>query len=132
MSVHLPTTGDATAFFRRYGAAFDRGDWPVFVSMYHEPCLSVRADASVRYLQTRDEARRFFEGVSTAWRREEYERFETSDLEVVSIGQRCLLVTLDWHMLRGDGSLIRRWRQSYQLIMVAHDWQVLTSTFHAT
>jgi DNA-binding response OmpR family regulator len=100
--------------------------------MYHEPCLSVRADGSVRCLQTRDEARRFFEGVSTAWRREEYERFETSDLEVVPIGQRCLLVTLDWHMLRGDGSLIRRWRQSYQLIMVAQDWQVLTSTFHAT
>jgi hypothetical protein len=43
-----------------------------------------------------------------------------------------LLVTLDWHMLRGDGSLIRRWRQSYQVILVAQEWQVLTSTFHAT
>jgi hypothetical protein len=100
--------------------------------MYHEPCLSVRADGCVRYLQTRDEARSFFEEVATAWRREEYDRFETSDLEVVPMGGRCLLVTLDWHMLRADGSLIRRWRQSYQLILVAQEWQVLASTFHAT
>ena len=125
------SAGEVTAFFARYGTEFDSCNWPAFVALYHEPALSVRGDGSVTCLMSRADARTFFENVVAAWHLEGYQRFEARDLDVMPLGSRSLLATLDWHMLRGDGSLIRKWRQSYQLILVQQEWQVLASTFHA-
>lgn len=51
-------------------------------------------------------------------------------LEVVPIGGRSVLVTVDWEVLRGDGTVIRGWRQSYSLVRVKGEWLILVSTFH--
>ena len=40
------------------------------------------------------------------------------------------LVTVDWELLRGDESVIREWRQSYNLARARRGWQILVSTFH--
>jgi ketosteroid isomerase-like protein len=122
---------DVVAFFERYGAEFDRRNWSEYTSFFHEPCLSVRGDGSVKYFQTRAEVRQFFEAVADTWRGEGYIRFAFSDLEVTPIGSRSLLATLNWQMLRQDGTAVRTWRQSYQLIRVEPKWQVLISTYHA-
>jgi hypothetical protein len=37
---------------------------------------------------------------------------------------------MDWELRRGDGSLIREWRQSYNVVRVGKGWQILLSTFH--
>ena len=47
-------------------------------------------------------------------------RFE--ELQVSPIGERSALATMDWVMLRRDGSLIRKWRQSYNLVRVDSSW----------
>jgi hypothetical protein len=39
-------------------------------------------------------------------------------------------VTVDWELLRADDSVIRKWRQSYNLVRVDGGWQILVSTFH--
>ena len=76
------------------------------------------------------EGARFYAQVAQAWRAEGYARFDIQDVEVIEMGQDSRMVTFDWLMLRQDGSRIRRWRQSYQLIRNAQDWQVMSSTFH--
>jgi hypothetical protein len=52
------------------------------------------------------------------------------DLEVVAIGARSALASLEWEMLRGDGTVLRRWNQSYNLVRVGDGWKILVSTFH--
>jgi len=52
------------------------------------------------------------------------------ELHVSPIGGQSALATLVWKMLRRDGSLIREWRMSYNLVRVATGWQILVSTFH--
>jgi len=131
VSVASLSEEQVAGFFERYATAFDRRDWPVFVSLLHEPVLTVRSDGSVRCLRSHGEARAFFEGVADAWRHEGYHRFVASDYEIVSMGKRSLLVTLDWKMLREDGTVVRAWRQSYQLLEVENEWKVLAFTYHA-
>jgi hypothetical protein len=53
-----------------------------------------------------------------------------ANLHVVPIGTRSALATMDWQMLREDKTLIRRWRQSYNLLRVGTGWRILAATFH--
>jgi len=117
-------------FFERYKRLFDQQDWLAFAALFHEPALSVRGDGTIMAIPTHSEGARLYAQVAQAWRAEGYARFDIQDFEVVALGQDSRLVTFDWLMLRDDGSSIRRWRQSYQLIRNAQGWRVLSSTFH--
>jgi hypothetical protein len=55
---------------------------------------------------------------------------EIRNLEVVPIGGRSLLATMDWVFYRGDGSQLKQWRQSYNLARIDDRWKILLSTFH--
>ena len=121
---------DMINFFKRYQFEFDQQNWLNFAALFYEPAMSVRADGSVMLIPTHAEGARLYESVSIAWRAEGYERFEMENFEVLALGQDSRLVSFDWLMLSGHGELIRRWRQSYQLIRTQGAWQVFTSTFH--
>ena len=130
--LNSPETEVAIAFFDRYRRDFDSNDWKAFTAHFHEPFVTVRSDGSVHFLPSRVEAEKFFQTVADNWQREGYDRFSTTNYAVMPIGKFSLLATFDWEMLRQDGSLVRKWRQSYQLISVERQWKVLASTFHAT
>jgi hypothetical protein len=117
-------------FFKRYQCKFDQQNWASFADLFHEPAMSVRADGSVMLIPTHTDGARLYASVSSAWRAEGYARFETENFEVLALGQDSRLVSFDWLMLSDEGELIRRWRQSYQLIRTHDVWQVFTSTFH--
>jgi len=124
-------TQEATTFFEAYGREFDNCDWVAFTALLHEPFMTVRGDGSVHLLKSRAEARQFFENVSSVWRQEGYIQCVTSNYEVMMLGRFSRLVTFDWELVRKDGTVLRKWRQSYQLISVLQEWKVLGSTFHA-
>ena len=130
MTMHASDLAEATAFFSNYAKSFDERDWDRFVGLYHVPALSVRADGSVKLMESVSQVDEFFRAVSAAWEREGYSHFTTSDLVAQSLGSRSMLVTFTWHMRRADDSLIKSWRQSYQLVRVDRDWRVIASTFH--
>jgi hypothetical protein len=119
-------------FFERYHFEFDRQNWSAFAALFHEPAMSVRADGSVMFIPTHLEGEHLYESVAAVWRAQGYAWFERQDFEVLELGQDSRLVSFDWLMLAENGALIRRWRQSYQLIRTQEFWQVFSSTFHKT
>ena len=121
---------DMIDFFKRYQFEFEQQNWLNFAALFYEPAMSVRADGSVMLIPTHAEGARLYESVASAWRAQGYARFETEEFEVLDLGQDSRLVSFDWLMLSQHGELIRRWRQSYQLIRTQGAWQVFTSTFH--
>jgi hypothetical protein len=121
---------DMIDFFKRYQSEFDQQNWVSFAALFHEPAMSVRADGSVMVIPTHADGSRLYASVSIAWRAEGYARFEMENFEVLALGQDSRLVSFHWLMLSEHGDLIRRWRQSYQLIRPQGAWQVFTSTFH--
>ncbi len=46
------------------------------------------------------------------------------------MGGRSALGTVTWELLREDGSVLRAWRQSYNLARVEGGRQVFASTYH--
>lgn len=99
---------DVRAFVESYMRVFDTFDSVRIAAFYHIPRETVRADGSVRYLSIEQELRSFFQKVVDTYRQEGWRRFRFRDLEVIAIGARSALVSLDWEMLRGDGTLVRR------------------------
>ena len=122
---------DMIEFFKRYQSAFDQKNWGTFAALFHEPAMSVRADGSVMVISTHAEGARLYASVAAAWQEQGYAQFEMENFDVMELGRDSRLVSFDWLMLGSDGTLIRRWRQFYQLIRSTQAWQVFTSTFHA-
>jgi hypothetical protein len=121
---------EVQGFFETYANTFASIDGAAIAKLYHAPCVTVRGDGSVLCLQTREEAQAFFQKVADGYYREGFRGGPFANLIVVPIGTRSALATLDWEMLREDKTVIRRWRQSYNLLRVGAEWRILAATFH--
>jgi hypothetical protein len=119
------------AFFESY-----RSDWQEtrdgnrIAEFYHAPCLTLRADGSFASLQTKDEVVRFFQTVADTLYKQGIEQWASKDLTTETLGSRSAIVTMTWLALNSEGSLLRQWRQSYNLVRFGQDWKIVLSTFH--
>lgn len=116
-------------FLQSYNEAFASIDGARIAALYHSPCITLRGDGSIHSLTSNDLAA-FFQNVANTYHREGFRNGRFKILQVVPIGGRSTLVTVDWELLREDGSVIRGWRQSYNLVRMKSGWQILVSTFH--
>jgi ketosteroid isomerase-like protein len=124
-------TEEIRAFLQQYAAAFDTLDGDRIAPLYHLPTLTLRGDGSIHCLQSRADLAKFFQMVADLYDREGASppgMFK--DLQVHAMGSRSALATVVWVLRRADGSTIREWRQSYNLVRGAAGWQILVSTFH--
>jgi ketosteroid isomerase-like protein len=125
-----PQANSVQSFLDSYVQAFLAIDGTRIAGHYNAPCVTVRADGSVHCLLTAEVQHAFFQTVAETYDREECRRWQYSALDVNPIGAQSVFASLDWEMLREDGSVIRRWRQSYNLLKRDADWRILASTFH--
>jgi hypothetical protein len=121
---------EVRGFFEQYTKAFDSIDGNRIAALYYIPTVTMRGDGSIHCLQSRAELSRFFQSVADTYARDGYRSGSFKNLQAVPIGGRSALATMDWELRRGDGSIIREWRQSYNLVRVDSVWQILVSTFH--
>jgi hypothetical protein len=111
-----PQTSEVSKFFSDYTRLFDAKDGAAIATCYHAPSIS--------------ELQEFFQAVAEKYYEEGQRASRYANLDVKPIGSKSALATLDWQMLREDGSTIRTWRQSYNLIRQDGRWQILVSTIH--
>ena len=124
----LPST--IRQFFEDYARAFESIDGARIATFYHAPTVTMRGDGSIHCLQSREELQRFFQGVVDGYYRDGYRTSGLLSFDVQLIGGRSALATIDWQLLRADGTVLREWRQSYNVVYVDGRWQILVSTFH--
>ena len=119
-----------SSYFKAYGERFDARSGTQIADFFCTPCMSMRGDASIHYFQSRPEIEKFFQGVADTYYEEGLRKSEIKNLEVIPIGGRSLLASMDWVFYRGDGTLLKQWRQSYNLVRIDDRWKILLSTFH--
>ncbi len=117
-------------FFEDYNRTFEGRDGAAIAMFYHVPSITMRGDGSTRCFQSREELASFFQPVAEGYHREGNQGGGFRNLVVQPIGGRSVLATMDWHMMRADGSPLRHWRQSYNLLRVDGRWQIFVATFH--
>ena len=123
-------SGEVAGFFDDFVEAFGSFSGVRIATRYLVPGVAVRGDGSIQCLQSRAEVEGFFQAAVDSYRRDGCRGIRFKDLDVVPMGSRSVLGTVTWELLREDGSVLRQWRQSYNLVRVEASWQILASTYH--
>ena len=118
------------SLLHKYTFAFDSADVDGIADCYHAPCMSIRADGSFHLFEDRKSISQFFAQVVKTYRDEGMKNGVYTNLDIQMIGTKCALATMNWRMLREDGSLIREWRHSYNIVDVGGACVFYVSTFH--
>jgi ketosteroid isomerase-like protein len=126
----VPPDFDPDAFLRDYAAAFAAGEATAVANFYDVPCLTMRADETVRVFPDRRELETFFRKVISAYLGDGMASFDSSPPDLAPMGVGCCGLTCDWNMRRADASVIRAWRQTYLLRRGEAEWRVIASIFH--
>jgi len=121
---------DVVTFFDDFVEAFTSFNGARVAARYLVPGVALRGDGSIHCLQSRAEIDRFFQAAVESYYRDGCRGIRFRDLEAVPMGSRSILGTVTWELLRDDGSVLRHWRQSYNLARVGTGWQILASTYH--
>ena len=121
---------DVVAFFDDFVEAFTSFNGARVAARYLVPGVALRGDGSIHCLQSRAEIDQFFQAALESYYRDGCRGIRFRDLEAVPMGSRSVLGTVTWELLRDDGSVLRHWSQSYNLVRVGTGWQILASTYH--
>jgi hypothetical protein len=121
---------EITGFFDDFVEAFISFSGVRIAARYHVPGVALRGDGSIQCFESRAEVERFFQSAVDGYRRDGCRGIRFKDLDVVPMGGRSALGTVTWELLREDETVLRHWRQSYNLARVEAGWQIFASTFH--
>jgi len=118
-------------FLNDYVRHWYAGDWIAVAALYHVPCITMRGDGSVHCFQSSKELQEFFQGVGAEYDKEgNLGPGRYHSLTTQPIGARSLLATLTWQIVQKEGSIIREWCQSYNLVRIDGRLQILAATLH--
>src|ERR1700744_1316633 len=121
-------SNEVAHFLDDYVRHWYAGDWIAVAALYHVPSITMRGDGSVYCFQSSKELQEFFQGVGASYDKEGNlgpGRFHSLTTE--PIGTRSSFATLTWQMVHKDGSVLREWRQSYNLVRTEGRWQILAA-----
>jgi hypothetical protein len=121
---------EVARFFHDFVEAFGSFSGARIAARYAVPGVALRGDGSIQCQQSRAELERFFQAAVDSYRRDGCRGIRFTELDVVAMGGRSVLGTVTWELLREDESVLKRWRQSYNLVRVDGAWQILASTYH--
>ena len=117
-------------FFEDYNRTFEGKDGAAIAMFYHVPSITMRGDGSIHSFQSREEVQEFLRRVGEGYNREgNLGTGRYYGLAALPIGARSVLATLTWQAVLQDGSILREWRQSYNLVRADGRWQILVATF---
>jgi hypothetical protein len=117
-------------FLERYGDAFNRVAADEIAEMYYLPSLTVRGDGSVHVFTEVADVRDFMGSVAKVYYDEGNRASSFDELSVRPVGGQSAVASLRWMLRREDGTSIREWRQTYNLVRSKGSWKFILSTFH--
>lgn len=123
------TDPDVVRFFERYAERYMAFDVDTVSGMYESPFLAVR-DGRPIHLPDADAVREHLSGLMAAYRDAGAAKAVIADLDVVPLGRTSALATVRWEALAGDGSLLRAFATSYQLLRDGPAWRILAYVYH--
>ena len=121
---------EVVKFFNDFVTAFRSFSGEQIAALYLVPNVSVSADGTVRCLQTREDVGVYFQSVVDSYYGDGCRSCRYKDLDVVQVGSRSALGIVTWELLREDESVLKSWRESYNLTLSSGGLKVFASTDH--
>lgn len=123
--------GEVAAFFDAFVEAFRSFDGQLIARRYLAPYSAFHAGGSVDCFSTPAEIAGYFQKVVDGYYSQGCRSCRYGELEVVSMGQACVLGTVTWDLLLEDGRVFQSWRESYKLARTAEGLRVFATVDHA-
>jgi hypothetical protein len=121
---------EVNQFLQAYVSSFEDFSGATMAAHYHMPSVMTRSDSSVHCFSAIDSTRAALSVLVKAYFDQGAREWRYEDLEVVPIGNRSVLASVDWLMLDDQGALLKRWRHSYNLVDSADGLKILAATFN--
>lgn len=119
---------DARAFFARYAERYMAGDVEAVADMYAAPFVAVRGGLPIHLLD-RNAGVEHLAALMDAYRQAGAARADITSIDVLAQGDRAQAATVHWHVRSAEGSTIRDFRTTYQ--MVGPDpWRIVSYVNH--
>jgi hypothetical protein len=105
----------ATSYFDRFVKEFASFDGKRVADLFVTPVVALRSDGSLIGLPNRDDVVHYYQTALDKYHSDGCRSCQWSELSVTQMGVRSQLATVTWDLLRNDGTVVARWRQSYGL-----------------
>jgi len=125
-----PLEADLRAYFEMYARTFHESV-ERFCDLYEFPSETVRLDGTVQRFYTQRAAEEFFSLAKSRYEVEGCAQWGIRSFTAEDLGPGHARATIDWDMKDSDGTPIRGWRQTYDVIGGPKHWRVRHSTLHA-
>jgi len=121
---------DLTQFFDAFVAAFTTFDGAVIAQRYFPTFIAVHADGTLDSFTSSADITRYFQQFLDGYRADGCVSCGYKALDVVFIGQTCVLATVTWELYDSTGGIVSCWRESYNLAHAESRWLVFASMDH--
>jgi hypothetical protein len=115
-------------FFDRYAERYMAGDAEAIADMCEAPFLAVRSGTAF-HLGDREAVVGHLANNMTAYQSAGAASADIVDIDILEQGTDAVLATVHWHVRAPDGTIVRDFRTSYQLV-AADPWQILSYVNH--
>ncbi len=122
---------NARRFFDDFVEAFRSFNGEVITERYLAPYLAFHTYGAVQVFASTADIAAYFQRIVSKYYAQGCRSCRYRELAVVPLGKECALATVTWELLAQDLSVIRVWRESYNLCLVDGHFMVFTSTDHA-
>ncbi|MEO8023528.1 hypothetical protein [Polaromonas sp.] len=122
--------GEVAAFFDAFVEAFHTFDGQAIALRYLAPYSALHAGGTVECFSAQPEIAGYFQKVVDSYRSQGCRSCRYNALEVVSMGQACVLGTVTWELLLEDGRVLQSWRESYTLARTESGLRVFATVDH--
>ena len=121
----------AEALFDRFAKAFASFDAAEVAELFATPGVALRKDGSLVALTAREDLLRYYQAALDNYHRNGCRSCRWTELELTPMSSRSTLATVTWDLLREDGTVLTRWRQSYALSHAETGFRIFASAMHA-
>lgn len=117
-------------FWEAYSERYMASDLDAVSALYESPFLAVREGQPI-HLRDRGEVRAHLAALMEAYRDAGATEATIADLRVVQLDHASCLATVRWVARSEDGSVLREFTVSYQMLRRSHDWTILSYVYHS-
>lgn len=117
-------------FFDKFAQDFGSFDGSIIANRYFAPYTAISAEKAVSFYKESKDIEQYFAALLTDYQHQNVEYCTYSDFEFSTIGKKAALATMDWNMMKKDGTVVTSWRESYVLILDNSKWKIVCAVDH--
>lgn len=120
---------DVARYFDNFVAAFAAFDGKAVGALFVTPGVALTRDGALHGFSMQQDVDSYYQRALDHYRAQNCASCRYEDLQVQRLNDTSAVATATWDLLRGDGSVISHWRQSYFLTRRDGGWRAYGSAF---